>query len=47
MFKLATVFGASPRMRTDLLVNFLVHKAVTKKTQQLKNKMFTNVSNMY
>jgi len=31
VFRLATVFGYSYRMRTDLLVNFFVHEAVLKK----------------
>lgn len=39
-FRLATLFGFSPRMRTDLLVNSFVHKAVTDKTIVLFERTF-------
>lgn len=39
-FRLATLYGFSPRMRTDLLVNNLVHKAVTDKTIVLFERKF-------
>ena len=39
-FRLATVFGVSPRMRTDLLVNEFVYKAMTDKYITVFEKHF-------
>ena len=39
-FRLATVFGYSYRMRTDLLVNFFVEKAVNKETVEIFEPKF-------
>jgi len=39
-FRLATLFGFSPRMRTDLLVNDFVHKAVNEKSIILFERKF-------
>jgi nucleoside-diphosphate-sugar epimerase len=39
-FRLATLFGFSPRMRTDLLVNNFVNKAVSDKTIVLFERTF-------
>jgi nucleoside-diphosphate-sugar epimerase len=39
-FRLATVFGISPRMRTDLLVNDFVYKAITDKYIVVFEKTF-------
>lgn len=39
-FRLATLFGFSPRMRTDLLVNDFVYKAVNEKTIVLFERKF-------
>ena len=39
-FRLATLFGFSPRMRTDLMVNDFVHKAVNEKSIILFERKF-------
>ncbi len=39
-FRLATVFGASPRMRLDLMVNHFVYEAVTRRTLVIYEKDF-------
>lgn len=39
-FRLATVFGASPRMRLDLMVNHFVYEAVTRRTLVIFEKDF-------
>ncbi|VVB99713.1 GDP-mannose 4,6-dehydratase [uncultured archaeon] len=40
VFRLATLYGFSPRMRTDLLVNDFVHKAVSERSIVLFERKF-------